>query len=305
MKKAEMVAELTERGIDRLYSKQLSKLKKRELEEAYQAITSGAPRHLSHSQVQMYKRCGMQYYFRYIRQMVRPPNAFMTWGGAVDTAENHNYESKIDSGEDEPESVLTDVYAEDFKARKDQTDWQGEKPEDWESNGLGLVKLFRADVAPRTEPIAVQKEYSIEFDNVPFTFLGYADLIAVESDINGNGLYEVIIDNKCSKRTPPEGLIRIHPQLTAYAACYQAQKGQVAAVGLNVLVSRKKENEAVFQRSIRTEHDINRYWKTVQTVYQSICAGIFVPASEINGSMVNWVCTPERCGWWDICHEEF
>jgi RecB family exonuclease len=302
MTKAEIISALSAKGIETLYGQTLSALKKKELETAWEAIQKGAPTHLSHTQVSMYRRCSMQYYWRYIRNLTRPPGAAQTLGLSVDTAENHNYSQKIETFTDEPLDVIEDVYHEDFEARKDETDWQDNDPSEVHSKGRGLIKVYRDRLAPVTIPVAVQKEYNVSFGNTPFTFKAFVDLIAWQNEgPDWEGEY-IIIDNKTSAKTPAQSQIDRGSQLTAYAGVYRMLNGQpdgFTPVGIDALVS-TKEPKAVQLRSTRCEVDIQRYFKTVQAVYENICTGAFVPVEADN-----WVCDPKWCGYFGICHEEF
>lgn len=304
MTKGEIIAALQSKGLERLYGSTLSALKKKQLEDALAAIRAGAPTHLSHTQVSMFRRCSMQYYWRYIRKMKRPPGANLTLGASVDEAENHNYSQKIESFTDEPLDAIEDVYHEEFEARRDETDWQESDPNEVEDTGRSLLKVYRDELAPGTNPIAVQKEYDVSFGNTPFTFKAFVDLIAFTDPpvVHGHEKEYTIIDNKTSGKTPPQSMVDRGSQLTAYAGLYQMidQKTYKAVlVGLDVLVSTKTP-KAVQLRSIRTDTDIQRYWKTVQAVYENIVAGSFVPVEADN-----WVCDPKWCGYFDTCHEEF
>ena len=224
----------------------------------------------------------------------------MTLGSAVDAAANHNYKQKIESGTDEPLSVLTDVFVEDLKQRTDETDWTNATPAETEKDGIGLVGVFHKDLAPKTQPLKVQQRYSIVFGNVPYTFTAFVDLIAEESK------QLVVIDNKTSKRAYSDDVVRINPQLTAYAGCVAANEGGVIpAVGFDLMINRKKDKAAVQYRTTRTEHDVKRYWTVVNYVYDCICKGVYLPANLMHGGQANWVCKPEYCGYYELCHTEF
>lgn len=297
MNKGELITALSEMGIERLYGSTLSGLKKKEMEVAFRAIKKGAPRHLSHSQVSTYRKCSMQYYYRYKEKIKSPPGFALTLGSVMDHTENHNYSQKIKSGNDEPLGVLEDVFHEEFEARRDETDWAENDPNVIETTGRSLVRVYTEDLAPVTYPIAVQKEYDIAFSNAPYTFKAFIDLIAVdESDT-------IIIDNKTSGKTPSQPMVDNMAQLTAYASVWSMIDGRpdggLPPVGIDALVSTKTP-KAVQLRSTRTYEQIQRYWKTVQRVWELIRDGAFVTVEADN-----WVCNPKWCGYYGICHEEF
>lgn len=303
MNKRQLIATLRKKGIVR-HSRSLSLLKRREIEEIEKAVESGAPDHLSHTQVDMYRRCGLQYFFSYKRGIKNPPGINLTLGKSVEAGIDYNYLEKIETGQDEPLDVLEDVYHEDFEARREDTDWKEDDPDKAEKVGRGLIGVFRDDLAPRTYPVAVQKEYNVEFGNVPYTFKAFIDLIAgTPSDIPGT-FNPLIIDHKTAARSPNQGTVDVMDQLTAYAGCYQMVDGDILPVGIDAMV-KTKVPKAVQLRSTRTEEAIKRYWKTVQLIYEGISAGYYPPAQTTTGAQANWVCSPKFCGYWDTCHEEF
>jgi len=260
--------------------------------------------HLSYSQVSMYLRCPMKYYWRYIRGYKIPPSAAMSLGSSVDYSLNYNYSEKLKTGTDEPLDTLLDVFHEDFTARKEETDFSNEAPEKVEKDGLELVKVYRREVAPAVEPVAVQPKMTVEFDNRPWTFVAYPDLIRIE----GNGEAGVIVDHKTKKRNPSPDVAAISPQLTAYAAAYSAYTGGVLpdAVEIDCLIRPQKNTGAQFKRftAERGEKEIERWWYIVDSVAKSISAGIFHPCSPTLFDRRNPECSPDWCGYWELCHNE-
>ena len=233
--------------------------------------------------------------------MVKPPRAAMTLGSSVDAAVNAYYQTKLEKGSEEPLSVLIDVFMESLREREQETEWN-EPLVLIESDGLQLVKEHRETLAPSTEPIEIQKELVVEFTDQPFTFLGYADLIASRSGI------KQIIDLKVTGSSISEDVAQYHPQLTAYHAAQAATGETIGVVALDVCVRPKKTKMWPQCQTIvgsRTPADDNRYWKTVRVIYDAIKAGIFYPAPRAIGNRSNWVCTPQYCGYFQICHEQF
>ena len=300
MKKDEILKKLKEAGIERAFGVPISKLLKKDLLEVCDNYYLNIPGHVSPSQIEMFRRCSMQYFYRYIKKMVKPPRAAMTLGSSVDAAVNAYYQTKLEKGAEEPLSVLTDVFMESLREREQETEWNEPLPL-IESDGLKLVKEHRETLAPATEPIEIQKELVVEFTDQPFTFLGYADLIASRSGI------KQIIDLKVTGSSISEDVAQYHPQLTAYHAAQAATGEAIGVVALDVCVRPKKAKLAQCQTIVgsRNPADDNRYWKTVRVIYDAIKAGIFYPAPRATGNRSNWVCTPQYCGYFQICHEQF
>jgi hypothetical protein len=296
MTRAEIILQLQERGLDRVFGKTFDRCLKKELVEAWEGMQAGV-RHLSHTQISMYQRCGLQWYYRYQRGIKIAPSGPMVLGGSADATINFNYEHKIEKGEDEKLSTLEDKFHEEWDSRKIEiVDWKGEKPDDIEAAGRRALGAFRKEIAPATQPIEVQLEKEITFSNRPWTFLGYIDLIAEKNDVEK----PIIIDNKLAKRSPSPDLVAVHDQLTAYSAAQG-----ILDVGLDVLVYGNKEPKAVSFAGTRTPEDAARYWRVVDLVYDSIIKGVFLPAPRSTGNSANWICSKEWCGYFDICMQEF
>lgn len=302
--KKDMIAALKLKGIDKLYPKALSRASKKEIEEVYHLIiTHEAPFHLSYSSVNMFMRCPMQHFYRYKKGIVLPPGVALTLGGAFDDAASYNYEQKIKTKQDEPLDAVQDAFRTGIQERQDDTLWGDEKQEDVENLGLSLIETWHENIAPLTVPEKVQHKYVIQFDNTLYKFIGYADVIGHERDAEKVFEYEMIFENKTSARDYNQNFVDAHPQLTAYAACHVAETHYNPTMAVDVTI-KTKEVKAKRYKTERTKSDIVRWWRTVEKVYQAICAGAWFPVSAVHGSQSNWVCSEKFCGYWHICHEE-
>lgn len=298
--KKDMILELKTKGIDKLYPKTLSRASKTEIEEVYHLIvTHEAPLHLSYSSVNMFMRCPMQHFYRYKRGLVLPPGVALTLGGAFDDAASFNYEQKIETAQDEPLDVVQDKFKTSIKEREDETDWGEDRPETVEQLGLDLVEAWHRDLAPLTIPTEVQHKYAVRFSNTLYEFIGFADVIGTERDHD----HVTIFENKTSKRDFNQKFVDAHPQLTAYAACHNAENGINPDLKIDV-VTKTKERKTNRWTTFRGDADFSRWWRTVQRIYEAICAGAWFPVSTVYGPQANWVCSEKYCGYWHICHEE-
>jgi len=250
-----------------------------------------APRHFSWTQINMYLRCGRQYYYRYIKGIKVPPAGAITLGQSVHEAIDFNYNMKKQTGKDEPLSVLEDVYYEQFSMRKDATDWrEDEKPEEIEKEGRGLVKVFHRDLAPETFPKEVEKEFVLQFQDADFEFRGFIDLITQE---------EILIDHKTSGRAMSENALKQDLQLSVYALAFDMLFAHPPKeVGFDVLV-RTKTPKSQRLRTIKTPEDFNFFLSHLSIIVDSIRKWVFLPAQP--GS---WVCSERFCGYYERCMKE-
>jgi len=283
--RADLIQELRNRGIDRVYGRALSRCLKHELEAYYRRLSEGDTiQHISFSQINMYLRCGMQYWFRYVEGIKLPPPGAVALGKSVHRAIEYNYQNKIMSGRDEALSTLQDLFVDTFREEAPNALWDEEKPENAEKDGLGLVKTFRQEVAPETFPRAVEKEFNLTFQNVDYKLKGVIDVI----DWSG-----IIIDHKTTKKSYTQDQVETDLQLTLYALAQGTED-----VGFDVLV-RTKTPKAQRLRSKRDDHTKQRALAIIAYVMDGIYKNTFLPARPSD-----WWCSPRWCGYWDLCQKE-
>ena len=70
--------------------------------------------YLSFSQIDLYRRCGMAYYFRYIMDEKSPPVVNMVQGRAVHAALELNFDQKIQTKKDLPGEQVVTKFSEEF-----------------------------------------------------------------------------------------------------------------------------------------------------------------------------------------------
>lgn len=259
--------------------------------------TQTKKKHLSPSQMNMYLRCSAQYYFRYIEGLKLPPKSAMTFGSSVDAGLNHNFSQKIGSKKDLKVNELLDAFSTAFEIGKQTTEWEkDENPAEIKDGGVILLKKYHKEIAPKIQPIAVQEQLKIEFNDFDYDFLGYADLI----DESG-----VIIDNKTSGKSPAkegEGF-RVAPdhdvQLSAYALGYRLKFHKPEA-GLRVdYLIRTKEPKFIQVPLLKTNADVDYLLRLIGYVVDAIQKEVFIP------NRGNMLCSPRWCGYYDACKKEF
>jgi len=167
------------------------------------------PPHLSVTQVRMFERCPEQYRRRYVLGHKEPPRGHLIWGGADHKTFEYNFAQKIETGADLPRSELIDLFSHHVDTLIDEAgevDWGKSSRDETLTRGAGLVAAYRDDVAPRVQPVAVEREISLDV-GLPVPLLGYID---VETE---GGL----IERKTASRRP-SGLGQ---DWVLQARCYQ------------------------------------------------------------------------------------
>ena len=254
-------------------------------------------KHLSATQLKMWIRCSMQWYFRYVEGKKLPPAAAMTLGGSVDTSLNHNYKQKVDTFEDLPIDDILDVFSTTFEARKGSTDWKDDKPAVVKDQGVGCLKAYGHEIMPGVQPSTVQLKVDVPLE-FSYDFIGYIDLIDVDS---------IIIDNKTAGRSPSQNMqTKVYDvgdsalQMLGYEWAYRSLNGCPSS-GLRIDYMIKTKVPETLQVSLGkpSENDMNYFLKMLAVVAHGIDNKAYIP------NRYQYLCSPKWCGYWDVCHQEF
>ena len=245
-------------------------------------------RHLSHSQLSMWLRCPKQYEFRYIHNMRMPPAGALIQGSCYHKALEVNFSYKIDHAEDRPLDEVLDAYADEWEHLTEDgdndagIDWEDKEPGVLKDEGIGLVKVYHALIAPDVQPLKVETFYQKMLDGV--NFVGYIDLETELVDV---------IDHKTAGRSYNQDDVDRDIQISAYAWLL----GREIKAANHVAVKTKQPKIQIVE-TVRTKTDI-RWWRDMALeVKRAIDKGVFPP------SPTGWHCGPKWCGYWNLCRGE-
>jgi hypothetical protein len=253
--------------------------------------------HLSFSQINMYSRCGIQYYWRYVEGKKIPPRSATVLGDAFHIAQERNYKQKLDTKRDLSLEEVISFFVDTWKARSTEIAWQKNEIQKYGSpkravgilqdEGISLVNTYYNMRAVNIQPVAVEDEIIISFLNDYPPVKGYIDLIDEQA----------IRETKTVSRTPTQEVVDKSLQLTIYAIGYKLKYGEERSLVADYIV-RKKNPEVVSFITKRTQDYIDRFLSRFARVVEGIQKGVFIPAPTDH-----WVCSPKWCGYWDICKE--
>lgn len=190
------------------------------------------PRYLSITQLKMYLRCPLQYFFRYVCGIKTPPTGGLTLGRTVHETLKQNYRRKMKTHSDLPLPDVTDIFSHHWEREVKETVFSdGENPGKLKDQGVQLLGAYYQKIAPKVQPIEVEKEFLIDTGRTQLPLKGYIDLIDDERRI---------IDHKTSKRSLQKEVVDRDIQLSAYAMAYRALYGkEEKAVRLDVMIRNK------------------------------------------------------------------
>lgn len=248
--------------------------------------------HISISQVNTYLRCPLQYYWRYVENLRIPPPSAVTFGRATHAAIEHNYRHKMMTGSDVPVKEAQEAFAYAFDQMAPETQFEeGESPGALKDEGVRCTALYMTEVAPAVQPVAVEEEFELEFENTEHTLKGVVDLI----DASGT-----IIDTKTTKRAPAADTLERDLQLTTYSLGYRTLKGEAeAGLRMDHIVRTKQPKIVSLSAGPRSEREIQRLLKIIAYVARAIRDQLFYPQVH------NFTCNPAGCGYWLVCQEKW
>jgi len=301
------VAELSEEDAERLAEQSA---KKYTLPKKY----------LSFSQVSMYQRCPKQYYWRYIKDTVRPPGISMVLGKGTHAACETTHHHLVDHQTPAPDEMLLDIYSGKFDTDVQEVDDKELKAEGVDTGvvkdqGARLVKLYNAKMAPTVRPQVttdaegkevrgIEKRFEVDVAGVPM--LGFIDLIDTNADAvlsetekallakSGQPIppefTTVIADLKTKAKTATAGEVDGSLQLTLYSYVEQ-----ISLVRYDQLLRQKipKVKRMVSRRSAQDHRWLE---EVVSSVAEAITAGVF-PMCDPTA----WCCSRKWCGYFAQC----
>lgn len=266
--------------------------------------------HLSPTQINMYLKCSLSWYWRYSEGIVVPPKGLLTQSRCIHTAVETNFKQKIDTFLDLPTSDVLDDFSTEFDERKHLTVWQkDEKPSAFKDEGVSLLAGYHTKISPAIQPSHVEYKFELNFENFDISFVGRMDLIH----------NAIISDNKCSGKSPSVIAKEADSslQLTAYALAYRAifhsPEAGLSIIALlrpkasskklidwkNPKADKPKSGKVETFSTTRDQKSIDRYLKLMAHVANAIENDIYFPRDPNS-----WECSSQYCGYHDtVCKE--
>lgn len=257
---------------------------------------SSSKRRISASFLGTLARCGMQAYFSFVERIFQPPGVALVVGKAVHASAAADLTNKIEHGQ-----LLFTDHVLDRAATIFDAEWEGEEPELTEEErsegrqavrgrakdeAIALSCLHHDDVAPKLDPIGVERRFDIEIRGFPLDLSGYRDVDepACTRDI------------KTAGKTPAATAAENSVQLEVYALSRKVFDGkEVSTVALDYLVKTKKPKAVTVTAAAPS--DFAPLFQRIEAAAKVIETGAFYPTDPDS-----WVCSKRFCGYWqDHC----
>lgn len=244
--------------------------------------------HFSSSQIDMYQRCAMQYYFRYIESLKTPPAVALTEGICHHDALDMNNKHKIKKKKDLKTRLVVEKFNDEFDTKcKDipRAIWKtsGERKDLVIKRGNNLIENYMRSIAPYFNPITSEERFEVDVAGIPF--LGFIDL--TEEKVVTD--YKVVRSAKSQKDADTDS------QLTLYS--YHKGISNVRFCCLTKTVS----SSIRLVQSSRDNGDYLAFEEQVKSVVSSIKKGSFPMCSPTN----TFPCSEKWCGYWFKCRGKY
>jgi RecB family exonuclease len=257
---------------------------------------------LSPSGINRYRSCPRQFYYAYIRGIIRPPGIAAAKGKAIhagaEAVHGHTINTGTPLSKDEAIAFVADEFDREVEDVATEDKENPEVP-------IGVVKdatlsnfrVYYKSAVPLIRPVAVEKAVAFKVGSVPVR--GIIDLIdrvpgeyTLESDPDAPPpLVEVVSDLKTTKRKWTDQQVQFEPQLTLYAIAENTEH-----VRIDLLLDQKSGCKYSPLRAERSLHEKSLITEDVEEIARCIKQGAF-PRCNPTG----WNCTPKWCGYYEDC----
>jgi hypothetical protein len=236
---------------------------------------------LSPSQVATWFDCQARWMFGHVLNLPDPGNSKLALGAAVHDALAFNYHQKIDTRSDLPvaevQANFDIAWSQALEGAKLQKD---EKPAEIAGAGRRLVGMYMRDVAPKVQPLAVEKEVS-----------GVIAGVRVRGKVDVIDSNHMVHETKTLSQTP--SLSQHMFQLATYGYLCNTTKTRVDA-----LIKTKTPRLVQITHTI-DQQDIAGLEKQYPLAQEGMRAGLAMPNRR------SMLCTRKNCSFWVACEDEF
>ena len=279
--------------------------------------------YLSASSLGTFITCPKQYEFRYVKNLIIPPNAALVTGSVIHKVFETYYKDAMSSSQRltaEQSAELASDIASDYLKENDIGTTSQEEVSDIQKLAPVITKTYVDKVARHISPIATEEELRVTMA-CGVDILGYLDLRHKlehsEDDVKvaeENGIelaVEGIADYKITKKKWTIDKLKNSLQFNLYTTLTGIGDVQIHNMTKDIPkpMARKprassSDDEGVtdLAGNLRVLHhrftgdDADHLETMVETAARFITSGTFMPCA-----LDVWNCNPEWCGYWNLC----
>lgn len=245
---------------------------------------------ISFSKINTYLKCPLRYYFRYVENIIIPPQGFIILGKAIHKGLEYNYKEKAKHKKEPSINKILEYYDYGWEeGKKENEEWgiEWEEPEPkLKDAGVKIIKGYIDKVSPGINPKSendVEKPFFISFEQFP-AINGYIDLITDD---------EKIIDHKIAKRKPTSDEISFDIQSAVYQIAYYKENKKLPNGYYYDLLLKHKTPKFVLLQGQDLKDKIKWIEKVLYKAVVGITNNIFFPV--INPINCSWCGYKEKC----------
>ena len=256
----------------------------------------------SPTRLELFERCGMQFYFRYLADLIIPPAARAAWGGAGHATMQHHFDRKEQRGIDVPLHKLTDVFSDTLDNR-----FVGVEPRHYgdrtpkrklkgklKDSGIRMLTMFHAKIAPRIRPrkggVEAAIQYTVRAEGEQVRVVTHMDVVTARG---------LVIDHKWTGKTPEDTATVLdngHQGVAYYLAHQKLTGRKPREVRFDYYVDLKRGPRYAPRSYKSAKWRVNRFFRRLDYMQKAIRSGNFHPAAP--GA---WWCSKRWCGYWSRC----
>ena len=234
--------------------------------------------HLSASSISDFIECGLLYKFSRVDKIPIERTSYnMVFGSAIHRTLEKFYQAKMNLHH-KPLSLLLEEFEVEWKKACEENlkiqFYDGENFDSCLDRGKGLLTAFHQEhPQDNFQVLATENSFSFEIDGVDVPVIGAMDLI--EQDNGGN---IIITDFKTASKAYSRDDVDKSLQLTIYylAAKINGFEDREILLRFDCLIKTKKPKFEQYYTS-RNDEDIQRITKKIQSVWNGIQKGVFIP----------------------------
>jgi CRISPR/Cas system-associated exonuclease Cas4 (RecB family) len=238
--------------------------------------------YISYSQINMYKRCPMQYKFRYINGIKKPPKSFLIVGQSLHAGLTEGFLTKINQTDDTRKimNIIVDKAIAELENLVSSQEIEYEEDDNknkMKDDTAKMGKKYYLEVGKKLKPVEVKKQFEVSFENTDWKLKGEIDI--VERDL---------IDWKTGKQKMQDEYILFDEQLKLYKLVVPKR-----TVIHQIVRYKVKEPEIFIFYNNPSEKEIQEVLKNCAVIVQLIRTGYFFKRNDVR--YCSW------CGYKDIC----
>jgi len=270
--------------------------------------------YISASQLGMYLRCGLQYKYRYIDGISKPPGIAMLQGTAFHETNEQYYQDVIDAKKPFTPEQAAEFSVTCFEEASEEGGLkvQGPVKDVIAAELTHTTEGYITHVAPFIEPISTEEEIRYQ-TNCGVTLLGYLDLrrrahpweLAAFPEQT-----EVLVDYKLGGKKWTANQLENSLQFMLYTIATGVRTVEIHSIVRSAKkpkVSKVTDTQKiapvvnVASNMALVRHGFNgdeyeHVENLISKVVEGITKGVFMPCDPSG-----WMCGPKWCGYWDMC----